>query len=50
MENTEKKIKILIKPQCEPEIRNRFITNSERNVSLFLKKMKPGTPLQQQRL
>lgn len=26
MENTEKKIKILIKPQCEPEIRNRFIT------------------------
>lgn len=26
MENTEKKIKVLIKPQCDAEIRNRFIT------------------------
>ena len=26
MENTEKKIKVLIKPQCDTEIRNRFIT------------------------
>lgn len=26
MENTEKKIKVLIKPQCGAEIRNRFIT------------------------
>lgn len=50
MENTEKKIKVLIKPQCDAEIRNRFITKFILNVSLFLKKMKSGTPLQQQRL
>lgn len=50
MENTEKKIKILIKPQCEPEIRNRFITKFGEKCEFVLKKMKSGTPLQQQRL
>lgn len=35
MENTEKKIKVLVKPQCDTEIRNRFMEKFEEKCELI---------------
>ena len=35
MENTEKKIKVLVKPQCDAEIRNRFMEKFEEKCELI---------------